>query len=197
MVDNLRTTKYNDGTSISLVTNNASWAALSTGAYCYHDNDQSGATSFTYSGRTYGALYNWYAVNSGLLAPVGWHVATKSDWDTLISYVGGSTIAGYQLKEWLNVGYNIPGSRSPAHWAYGSNTAVGAYNFNALPGGIRDGSTGIYNYESIYGYWWTTTSYDTNNAYSLIMSYSSDTTNMSWSTKKQGCSVLCVQDPED
>ena len=77
MVENLKTTKYKDGTAIPNVTDNNAWSALSTPAYCWYNNDAA-----TYKS-TYGALYNWYAVNTGKLAPAGWHVATDAEWTKL------------------------------------------------------------------------------------------------------------------
>ena len=88
MVENLKTTKYNDGTAIPLVTDNTAWGALTTPGYCWYNND-----SATYK-NTYGALYNWYAVNTGKLAPTGWHVPTDSEWTVLTTYLGGQSVAG-------------------------------------------------------------------------------------------------------
>jgi len=75
--ENLKTTKYNDGTNIPQVTLKANWNALSSGAYSWYNND-----SVTYKSKTnyIGALYNWYAVNTNKLCPVGWHVPTDEDW---------------------------------------------------------------------------------------------------------------------
>lgn len=81
-VENLRTTKYSDGSSIPLVISNSSWAALSTPGYCYYDN-----TTNIDSIVKYGALYNWYAVQTKKLAPRGWHVATDSDWTILVNFL--------------------------------------------------------------------------------------------------------------
>ena len=80
MVENLKTTKYNDGTEILNVTSDTQWANLTTGAYCNYDNLESNA-------EIYGRLYNWYAVNTGKLAPAGWHVPTDDDWIILENYL--------------------------------------------------------------------------------------------------------------
>jgi hypothetical protein len=74
MAENLRTTKYNDGTAIANVSTNSDWTNLSTGAYCNYNNTSNEDTI-----ATDGRLYNWYAVNVGNLAPKGWHVATNSE----------------------------------------------------------------------------------------------------------------------
>src|ERR1035437_3093980 len=80
MVENLKTTKYNDGTAIPNVTSVTGWRNLTTGAYCNYENDIANGTK-------YGHLYNWYAVNTGKLAPKGWHVPTDAEWQTLGNYV--------------------------------------------------------------------------------------------------------------
>jgi uncharacterized protein (TIGR02145 family) len=90
---NLDVSKYQNGVEIPQVTNPTLWAALTTGAWCWYNND-----SATYAS-TYGKLYNWYAVNdiaNGGLAPTGWHVATDAEWITLTTTLG--TNPGVQLK---------------------------------------------------------------------------------------------------
>lgn len=79
-VENLKTTKYNDGTQIPNVKDNDEWKSLTTGAYCNFENSKSNID-------TYGRLYNWYAVNTGKLAPTGWHVPTDEDWTILENYL--------------------------------------------------------------------------------------------------------------
>ena len=76
MKENLKTTKYNDGTPIPLVAESKAWGNLSTPAYCWFKTK-------------YGALYNWYTVNTGKLCPLGWHVPTDAEWTKLITYLGG------------------------------------------------------------------------------------------------------------
>ena len=81
-VENLRTTKYNDGTAIPVVKDSAAWVALKTPGYCYYNN-----TTNAGSIKKYGALYNWYVVNTGKLAPEGWHVPTDSEWTNMENYL--------------------------------------------------------------------------------------------------------------
>ena len=114
MAGNLMTTKYNDGTEIPLEAEGSVWLYLTTPAYCWYDNDQA-----TY-GNTYGALYNWYAVNTGKLCPTGWHVSTDAEWTALTDYVGGYSIAGTRLK--ATSGWDNSGNRTDD------------YGFSALPG---------------------------------------------------------------
>ena len=93
MKENLKTTKYNDGTAIPLVTDGAAWESLTTPGYCWYNNDAA-----TYKA-TYGALYNRYTANSGKLCPAGWHVPADSEWTTLTDYL-------------INNGYGYGGSGS-------------------------------------------------------------------------------------
>ena len=90
IAENLRTTQYNDATAIPLVTNNTEWSELITSAYCWYNND---ATSLK---ATYGALYNWHAVNTNKLCPTGWHVPTEVEWVVLMDYLKDD---GSKLKE--------------------------------------------------------------------------------------------------
>ena len=91
MKENLRTTRYNDGLAIPLVTDYDSWAALTTPAYCWYNNDSKNK-------EVYGALYNYYTIDTKKLCPEGWYVPADSDWTELIDYLGGSEIAANKLK---------------------------------------------------------------------------------------------------
>lgn len=84
MAENLKVTRYRNGTAIPTVTSNTDWFNLTTGAYCNYDNSTSDAA-------IYGRLYNWYAVNdSRNIAPTGWHVPSDEEWKTLEKYLGMS-----------------------------------------------------------------------------------------------------------
>ena len=136
MKENLKTTKFNDGISIANVKDNAAWEGLTTSAYCWYNNDEA-----TYK-VPYGALYNWYAVNTGKLCPTGWHVSTYEDWSQLITHLGGDSAAGGKLKE---TGF--------AHWLDPNEGATNESGFTALPGGMR-GKIAFWN-TGIYGGWWS------------------------------------------
>ncbi|MDA3817060.1 MAG: fibrobacter succinogenes major paralogous domain-containing protein [Prolixibacteraceae bacterium] len=169
MAENLRTTKYNDGTAIPNITNGNKWDNLTTGAYC------------AYSTVHYGKLYNWYAVNTGKLTPEGWHIPTKNEWTQLIDYLGGDTIAGGKLKE-----------TGTAHW-YSPNTgATNEIGFTALPGGLFS-SLDLYGYGE-QGMWWSTTEDDYLGAYTLNMNYYGSNASIGHAVKELGISVRCICD---
>ena len=88
---NLDVAFYRNGDAIPQVTDDAEWAALTTGAWCYYNNDST-------LGKTYGKLYNWYAVNDPRgLAPRGWHIPSDAEWTTLETTLGGSSAAGWKM----------------------------------------------------------------------------------------------------
>ena len=87
LAEDLKTTKYNNGISIPLVTDNTQWASLSSAAFCWYDNNKNYKEN-------YGALYNQWAVNVNFLCPLGYHVPDDEEWNTLIDYLGGEEIAG-------------------------------------------------------------------------------------------------------
>ena len=92
MAENLRATRLNDGQRITYVPSDVAWGRLYSPGYCWPNNDTSNKED-------YGALYNWYAVDTGKLAPDGWHVPTDDDWNVLADYLGGADVAGCKLKE--------------------------------------------------------------------------------------------------
>ena len=88
MKSNLNVSKYRNGDDIPQVTDATQWANLTTGAWCYFQNN-------TTNGTIYGKLYNWYAVNDPRgLAPNGWHIPSKDEWAVLRNCLGGENLAG-------------------------------------------------------------------------------------------------------
>ena len=142
MAENLATTKYNDNSSITKVTGNAEWIALTTEAYCWYANDET-----TYK-PLYGAIYNWFAVNEGNLCPTGWRVPTDEDWTALTTFLLGETVAGGKLKE-----------AGTTHWLTPNTGATNETGFTALPGGYRFRVTGTFADAGKLSYWWSSTEY--------------------------------------
>jgi Fibrobacter succinogenes major domain (Fib_succ_major). len=94
MKENLKTTEFNDGTIVPVVSDSSIWKKLSTPACCWYNNYSTANKSI------YGALYNWYSVSTGLLCPTGWHVPSDAEWTELITYLGGENNAGGKLYPW-------------------------------------------------------------------------------------------------
>jgi len=155
LVENLKTTKYNDGTAIPLVTGNTEWISLTSPGYCWYEND------ITYK-ETYGSLYNWYAVNTGKLCPEGWHVPSDAEWTKLTDFLGGENIAGGKLKE-----------AGTAHWDNPNAGATNESGFTALPGGFR-GAQGTWHYIGYWAEYWTSTSPFESVAYYRLMASDSE-----------------------
>jgi uncharacterized protein (TIGR02145 family) len=151
MKENLKVTKYNDGTAIPLDASGGSggnasgqtWSGLTTGARTVYAHDNNNLT-------TYGYLYNWYAasgiVTSGgsstkNICPTGWHVPTDAEWTTLTTYLGGESVAGGKMKETGTTLWNSP-----------NTDATNECGFSARPGGYRsvNGSFGFSRYNAIF-----------------------------------------------
>jgi len=175
MAENLKTTLFNDGTQIPNVMDNSAWCNLSTPGYCWYDNNISNKVS-------YGALYNWYAVNTGRLAPAGWHVSSDAEWTILLDYFGGEIVAGGKLKE---TGF--------AHWSSPNSGATNETGFSALPGGLRASGPG-FSYLGYYGYWWSSTDIDAGFAWRRHMGYDYSYSFRDDFNKKSGFSVRCLKD---
>jgi len=181
MAENLKTTKYRNSAGINCVEDNPVWSSLTSDAYCWYKNDKA-----TY-GATYGALYNWYAVNTGELCPtgwhipVGWHAPTDTEWTTLTSYLGGETVAGGKLKE-----------TGTAHWSQ-LQGATNETGFTALPGGIRF-DDGTFDHIGSHGNWWSASADDATMAWSRAMYGSgNEAVDRLSRSKKCGFSVRCVK----
>jgi uncharacterized protein (TIGR02145 family) len=120
LLKNLDVEHYRNGDPIPEVKDSAQWANLTTGAWCYYNNDP-------VLGAIYGKLYNWYAVNDSRgLAPDGWHIPSYSEWTVLSDYLGGDMVSGGKMKETGSTHWNIP-----------NEGTTNFSNFYALPGGER------------------------------------------------------------
>ena len=174
--ENLRTTVYNDGTTIPQLTESADWAGTTSGGWCAYDNVAANAD-------LYGNLYNWYAVDNGKgLCPSGWHVASNSDWAGMIGYVSGENPgvgSGVLLK--ATSGWNDNGN------------GLDSYGFAALPGGFRlDGV----NFGSLgtFGIWWTSDAVGESGISYEVYSSTDDMGDYSGYSFQFGMSVRCILD---
>jgi uncharacterized protein (TIGR02145 family) len=176
MVENLKTTKFSDGTEIPLIAEAEAWSVLTTPGYQWYNNSLS---SFKVP---YGALYNFYAVSTGKLCPTGWHVPTDTEWTTLTSFLLGEEVSGGKLKE-----------AGLTHWDTPNTDASNETGFTALPGGYisSSGSYGNIGYE---GTWWTASESMEWDAFCRRLSCSNGRMFATTFLKKSGFSVRCLMD---
>lgn len=175
--ENLHTAHYRNGDTIPQVTDRAQWLSLTTGAWCYYNNDPA-------NGPVYGKLYNWYAVNDPRgIAPVGWHVPSDNELTAMVNCLGDFFTAGGLLKE-----------AGLAHWADPNTGATNSSGFTGLPAGTQEMNGGPFSNLTTYGYFWSSTAADATNAWYLTLSYDAAFTNLSGFDKKSGYSVRCVKD---
>jgi uncharacterized protein (TIGR02145 family) len=176
MSENLKTTRYNDGTAIPLITDNSDWASSNSGGYCWYDND-----SISYKD-AYGAMYSWNAVNTGKLAPSGWHVASDEDWTKLVSFLGGDSVAGGKLKE-----------KGTGHWAVPNTGATNVSGFTAIPGGYRFTDGQYYDIGQSSNLW-SSTRATADYIYFRGIGYNYKYISRGTYNKRFGFSVRCVRD---
>jgi uncharacterized protein (TIGR02145 family) len=172
---NLDVETYRNGDVIPQVQDQNAWSNLTTGAWCYYNNDASNSTK-------YGKLYNWYAVNDPRgLAPNGYHIPTDAEWTKLSDYLGGVSEAGTKMKS--NGGWDNDGN--------GTNSS----GFSALPGGSRF-NDGSYNYIGSGGGWWSSTKFSHSVAWDRVLNYFNGDVARYNSSKTFGFSVRCVRGVE-
>lgn len=180
MAENLKTTKYNEGTQIPMVTDDDRWYSIITPGYCTYSNDTGAYKAI------YGALYNWYSVNTDKLCPLGWHVPSDAEWTTLIDYLGGSKIAGGKLKE---IG--------TTHWDVPNTAATNETGFTALPGAVHANYPILvrlpYSLFGSNGRWWSSTEIE-GHASCIYMSYDDSIMYKGSLDKNCGLSVRCAKD---
>lgn len=183
LVQNLKVTKFNDGTAIPNVVVDIDWETQTAPGYCWYNNDEA-----TYKSK-FGALYNWYTVDvisngNKNIAPTGWHVPSDAEWIQLADYLGGVEIAGGKMKE---AGTSI--------WVAPNTGATNESGFTALPASYRN-VYGVYSANALYksAFWWGTGSidashtwyYNTNNTSVPLYRISFD--------KHAGFSIRCLKD---
>ena len=179
MVENLIVTHYRDGTEIPNVINDITWNGLSSGAYCWYNND-----AITYA--DYGVLYNAYAVqNSKGLAPIGWRIPTYNDFVNLCTYLGGYPIAGGKMKE-----------EGLVHWTNPNTGATNESGFTGLSTGIRYWAGG-FDFINELGDYYSSSWYELPDApYHLTLNYDNTVASLSiiLSHPEWGLAVRCMRD---
>ena len=179
MKENLDVSTYRNGDIIPQVTDATKWGGLTTGAWCYYNND-------SLNGAIYGKLYNWYAVNDPRgLALQGWHIPTDAEWTTLSTFLGGDAAAGGKMK-----------TTGTTRWTSPNASATNESGFTALPGGFRN-DFGTFNSVGYFGYWWSATEASNSEHawYRALGNYNGtlDRTNL-YGNKRYGFSIRCIRD---
>jgi uncharacterized protein (TIGR02145 family) len=174
MQKNLNVSKYQNGDPIPEVKSTSEWVNLTTGAWCYYENDSE-------NGKVFGKLYNWYAViDSRGLAPKGWSVPYDDQWITLINYLGGKNVAGEKLKaSFLWNASNV----------YGTNSS----GFTALPGGTRNYG-GVFSGIGEVGWWWSSSVTWTGKVFTRGLLNTTSEVYDDFQLRMYGFSVRCIKD---
>jgi uncharacterized protein (TIGR02145 family) len=177
MAENLKTTKLNDGTSLSMISDNSSWGALRTPAYCWYNNNTSNKN-------IYGALYNWYVVTTNKICPAGWRVPSKDEWQTLVTFLGGEAIAGGKMK-----------AKGTDYWEYPNVNATDEVGFSARPGGFRYYNEGWFDEENQRGWWWSSTDGEAYfaSAFIAIIRNDSESILIAEANERNGVYIRCVK----
>jgi uncharacterized protein (TIGR02145 family) len=190
--NNFHTTKFNDGSIIQLVTDETEWQNQNAPGLCWYDNNIENKN-------TYGALYNWFAIDTQQLAPKGWHVPTEAEWKILENYL-------------ITNGHNWDGTRTGNKIAKSLATQTGwgketddlgnidnnqiknnSSGFSGLAGGSR-GSDGEFKYMGWYGQWWSSTVYSFSEAFARNLFCGEATFNCDFYNKHGGFSVRLLKD---
>lgn len=200
MVENLRTTRYNDGTEIPNVSDNKEWAQLNAPAYCWYKNDETNKSE-------YGALYKWYTVvDTCEVCPEGWHVPSDEEWTELEVYL-------------QNNGFNYDGSFDSDNDRHTNNkigkaltTATGwlftdregaignsdypeyqnLSGFNAVPSGYRDSGGSFWCLTTI-GHYCSTTVCDSTSVWYRRLSFKANKTTRDFHSKMDGFAIRCMK----
>jgi uncharacterized protein (TIGR02145 family) len=179
---NLEVTRYRNGDVIPQVQDSAAWSNLTTGAWCYYQNN-------TANGTVYGKLYNWYAVNDPRgLAPMGWHIPTEAEWNSLAdTCLGGSATAGDKIKS-TGILENGTGL-----WQGSYNNSTNSSGFSGLPAGSRNPTQGFSNL-GFAGIWWSASQTSAANSSFREADFMMPELSPGNFSKKLGISVRCVKD---
>jgi uncharacterized protein (TIGR02145 family) len=174
--ENLKTSKFADGSVIPNTSNNDTWANLTSPAWCNYENNAG-------NDAIYGKLYNWYTVaDPRNVCPTGWHVPTDADWTVLSDYLGGETVAGGKMK-------------TTSGWQSPNTSATNESGFSGLPGSGRGYyNGGFFIVGSVEGYWWSSSDAVIYGAWYRRLDYDEGGAYRGNDDKRFGFSVRCLRD---
>lgn len=173
-VEDLRTSKYNDGTAIRTGLDSTAWEDDTIGAYAIYNDDIA-------NNDIYGKLYNWYAVKTGKLAISGWHVPDSTEWGELINTLGGYEVAGGKMKS------------VSALWGAPNTGATNSSGFSALPGGFKS-QHAFYASMGVGPTWWSSTWTSVGLANAYWLAFNIERINKVGSVHNRGYSVRLIKD---
>jgi uncharacterized protein (TIGR02145 family) len=184
MAENLKASIYRNGEFIPNVTDSAQWAGLSSGAWCYYNNNSQYECP-------YGKLYNWYAVSDARsVCPAGWHVPTDDDWSILINHLDPNANGGDNL---LNSAGGKMKSKGIDYWISPNQQATNESGFSGLPGALRDAAALFYN--NLYqGFWWSSSEYLPPIAWCRSLSYHIGSCYRVINNSSYGLAIRCLRD---
>lgn len=133
----------------------------------------------TLKSKDYGRLYTWYEALK--ICPAGWHLPSDAEWELMVNYLGGSVIAGGELKE-----------AGLSHWERPNAGATNASGFTALPSGYKYESNDFFGL-TMYSYWWTADEKNAEKAWGRSLEYNKEKISRIGSDKRMGFSVRCVK----
>jgi uncharacterized protein (TIGR02145 family) len=177
LAENLRTTRFRDGTAVRLVGDKEDWSDFTVGAYSKPARDSLGDRA------SYGLLYNFYAVSDSCrLCPEGWHVPSAEEWRGLVDGLGGVDVAGGAMKD-----------TTPGFWRVLVPGTSNESGFSAVPAGGR-GRFGRAGEVGYYATWWSSTSHDSAYAWHWGLYPDRNGIRSNPGHKASGFSVRCIED---
>lgn len=186
MSENLNVSQYRNGDSIPQVQDAEEWAKLTTGAWCYYDND-------TRNGRVYGKLYNWYAVNDPRgLAPEGWHTPSDNEWQELERVLCISSDDAEKTGWRGSIGGKLK-ETGTAHWSAPNAGATNETGFTALPSGYRS-SIGLFYNVGYCASFWSSSAGNSRTAWDRALGHDCKEIGRSSFDMRVSMSVRCVLD---
>jgi len=197
MTENLKTTRYSDGTPINLVNTISAWDALTTSskAYCWYNDD-------IINKDLNGALYTWVAAMNGAgastsipsavqgVCPTGWHLPSWNEWGVLIKYLDPSSNPATWLES--SIAGGIMKETGTTHWQSPNTGATNGYGFTALPSGGRGGD-GHFLSLGTEGLWWSATEFGSGHTRVEKVGYNTSSNSMYSTPWDCGISVRCIQ----
>jgi len=179
--ENLWVTRYRNGDVIPKVTTDAQWKIMAVGAWCFYDNLQSNDS-------VYGNLYNWHALGDPRgLCPLGWHVASDSEWIELSEFLGGDSVSGGKMKSTGTIEQNS------GLWYAPNKSADNSSGFSGLPGGYRINYGTFYSLGNV-AYFWSSSDTALVNAWNYILDANNGKLNRNFNLKTNGFSIRCTKD---